>query len=98
MGWTYLMVAVILEIAWALTLKSTVGFTRFWPAVANLCLVIANIWVLSQAFKTLPSSLAYSVWTGLGAAGVMIFSVIFQNEPMSLSKLLCIILIICVVM
>ena len=72
MGWSYLLVAIILEVAWASTLKWTDGYTRPGPSLVNLVLCLANIFFLSQAIKVLPTALAYSIWTGLGAVGVAI--------------------------
>ena len=70
MGWSYLLVAIALEIAWASTLKWTDGYTRPGPSLVNLVLCLANIFFLSQAIKILPTALAYSIWTGLGAVGL----------------------------
>ena len=75
MGWSYLLVAIALEIAWASTLKWTDGYTRPGPSLVNLVLCLANIFFLSQAIKILPTALAYSIWTGLGAVGVAIAAI-----------------------
>ena len=43
MGWSYLLVAIALEIAWASTLKWTDGYTRPGPSLVNLVLCLAKI-------------------------------------------------------
>jgi len=86
MGWTYLGIAVVFEIAWASTLKSTEGYTRPGPTAINLILCLANLFVLSQALKLLPTALAYSVWTGLGACGVALVGYFLQGESFGSAK------------
>jgi len=90
MGWAYLFIAVIFEIAWASTLKWTDGYTRPGPTAVNVLLCVANLWVLAQALKVLPTALAYSVWTGMGAVGVAILAYWLQGEPFDAPKLACI--------
>ena len=89
MGWSYLLVAVALEIAWACSLKWTDGYTRLGPSLINLLLSLANMYFLSQAIKVLPTALAYSIWTGLGAVGVAIITYWLQGESFSLAKIGC---------
>jgi quaternary ammonium compound-resistance protein SugE len=90
MGWTYLLLAVVLEIAWASTLKWTDGYSRPGPTLVNVLLCGANLLVLAQAMKLLPTALAYSVWTGLGAVGVAVLAYWLQGESFDAAKLSCI--------
>ena len=78
MNWIYLFIAGLLEIAWAIGLKYTEGWSRLWPSVITAALMIASFYFLSLAVKSLPFGTAYAVWTGIvtvGAAGwgLMIF-------------------------
>lgn len=95
MGWIILAVAVVLEIAWAMTLKWTEGYTRLVPSLVNFSLATVNLIVLSNAMKLLPTALAYSIWTGLGAVGVTVLAIVYQGEAYNFAKLFCIALIIC---
>ena len=90
MGWVYLLGAVVIETAWASTLKWTDGYSRPGPTAVNLVLCGANLWVLSQALKVLPTALAYSVWTGLGAVGVAVLAYWLQGESFDAVKMGCI--------
>lgn len=90
MGWAFLLCAVVLEIAWASTLKWTEGYSRPGPTLVNLLLCGANLLVLAQAMKVLPTALAYSVWTGLGAVGVAILAYWLQGESFDVAKVGCI--------
>ena len=93
MGWVFLFCAVILEIAWASTLKWTDGYTRPGPTAINFLLCVANMLVLAQAMKVLPTAQAYAIWTGLGAVGVALIAFWFQGESFDLAKVGCIALV-----
>jgi quaternary ammonium compound-resistance protein SugE len=76
MAWVYLSVAGILEIVWASAMKHSEGFTKLWPTIISLVGMVASMILLSMAMKTLPLGTAYSVWTGIGAAGAFIFGIV----------------------
>lgn len=67
MHWFLLVLAGLLEVGWAIGLKSSHGFTRFWPSVATLVLMALSFFLLASALKHLPIGTAYAVWTGIGA-------------------------------
>ncbi|HWQ03646.1 MAG TPA: multidrug efflux SMR transporter [Candidatus Nitrosotenuis sp.] len=94
MAWIFLLIAGALEIAWAMGLKSTQGFTRLWPSVFVLLTGLASVVVLGQATKTLPIGTAYAAWTGIGAAGTALLGILFFNESRDPLRLGCIALII----
>ena len=90
MGWSYLAVAVVLEIGWASSLKWTDGYTRLVPSLINFSLSVANVFFLAQATKFLPTALTYFVWTGVGSVGIAIFAYWFQGESFGLVKIVCV--------
>ena len=94
MAWTYLVIAGLLEIGWAIGLKYTEGFSRLWPSVATLCAMIASFGLLSAALKTIPVGTGYAVWTGIGAAGTTIIGMAFLGESREVLRILCLMLII----
>ena len=87
MPWLALLAAALLEIAWAIGLKYTHGFTRPWPSVWTLLAMTASMILLAWAARTLPIGTAYAVWTGIGAAGTAILGVYLFNEPLSLARI-----------
>ncbi len=91
--WLYLAAAGVLEIAWAVGLKFTHGFTRFWPSVWTIGSMAVSLYLLSLAVRSLPIGTAYAVWTGIGAAGTAIAGMLFLGEPREWVKVLCIFLI-----
>jgi quaternary ammonium compound-resistance protein SugE len=94
MSWLFLLLAGLLEVVWALSLKSTEGFTRLWPTVFTLAIMAASFILLAQAVRTLPISTAYAVWTGIGAVGAAIFGVLIFREAVTVAKVICIALIV----
>jgi len=93
MSWFYLIVAGIFEIAWAMGMKFTMGFSRFWPTVAVLALMALSVYFLSLAVKTVPVGTAYAVWTGIGIAGTSILGMVWFGEPVDVPRVLLIFLI-----
>lgn len=73
----------LLEIVWAIALKHTGGFTRFWPSVIGVSAAVASFFMLSSALKSLPVGTAYAVWVGIGALGVAIAGIVALGESAS---------------
>ena len=94
MAWIALVVAGVFEVAWAIGLKYTEGFTRTWPSVATLAAMFASIVLLAWAMKTLPVGTAYAVWTGIGAVGTVILGIVLFGEAATLARLACVALIV----
>lgn len=94
MSWIYLVLAGLFEIAWAIGLKYTEGWTRLLPSVVTGLLMILSFYFLSLAVRTLPIGTAYAVWTGIGTVGAAIAGIIFFAEPRSIGRIFCIVLII----
>ena len=90
MAWTILFLAGLLEIGWAIGLKFTDGFTRFWPSVLTLASMIGSIVLLGLALQTLPVGTAYAVWTGIGTVGVAILGIYLFGEAATAVRLVCI--------
>jgi len=94
MAWFTLLLAGLLEIGWAIGLKYTDGFTRFWPSVATLSSMLVSLLLLASALRTLPLGTAYAIWTGIGAVGTVTLGIILFGEPASLGRLFCVGLIV----
>ena len=95
MAWTYLLIAGVLEIAWAVGLKYTHGFTRVGPSLFTIVTMIASFWFLSKAVQTIPLGTAYAVWTGIGVLGTTVLGMLLFAEPREALRLTCIALILC---
>jgi quaternary ammonium compound-resistance protein SugE len=87
LSWLILIVAGLFEVAWALGLKYTEGFTRPLWTIATLACMIISVWLLGVAMKTLPVGTAYAVWVGVGATGTVILGILLLDEPASVLRL-----------
>ena len=94
MAWWLLLVAGLLEVAWAIGLKYTDGFTRWWPSVGTLAAMALSIVLLALAMRTLPVGTAYAVWTGIGAVGTVVLGIVLFGEPATAVRLACMALIV----
>src|SRR5690242_4143324 len=93
-AWTVLLVAGVLETAWAIGLKYTQGFTRLWPSVGTGVAAVASMVLLAMAVKVIPVGTGYAVWTGIGAAGTALIGMVWLGESRELLRILCLGLII----
>jgi quaternary ammonium compound-resistance protein SugE len=94
MAWVVLFIAGLLEICWAVGLKYTAGFTRFWPGAFTITSLIASIALLGVALRSLPLGTAYATWTGIGSVGTAILGIILFREPAAAMRIVCIALIV----
>jgi quaternary ammonium compound-resistance protein SugE len=90
MDWLFLLVAGLCEIAWAIGLKYTEGFSRLLPTIVTVAAMVASIGFLGLALKSLPVGTAYAVWTGIGTVGTAALGIYLFNEPATLLRLACI--------
>jgi quaternary ammonium compound-resistance protein SugE len=49
---------------------------------------------MSRALQSLPMGTVYAVWTGIGAAGGILWGILLQGEPATFGRLACLGLII----
>ncbi len=94
MYWLVLFIAGIFEIAWAIGLKYSDGFTKLYPSVFTAVSLILSMGLLTYAVKGLPIGTAYTVWTGIGAVGTTILGILLFNEPKDFLRMFFIFLII----
>ena len=94
MAWVYLTVAGLFEIAWAVGLKYSDGFSKPVASLLTVAAMAMSIWLLSIAMKTIPVGTAYAVWTGIGAVGVAILGMILFGESREILRIACLFLII----
>jgi len=94
MSWIILVVAGLFEVAWAIGLKYTEGFSRLWPSVGTVAAMAASVLLLGWAMRSLPVGTAYAVWTGIGAVGTVILGIVLFSEPATAARLGCVALIV----
>ena len=94
MAWLILFIAGLFEIAWAIGLKYSNGFTIFWPSAFTVVCLIISMTLLALSVKTLPVGTAYGVWTGIGAVGTAILGIILFGESREFIRIFFILLIV----
>ncbi|OJW95514.1 quaternary ammonium compound efflux SMR transporter SugE [Thiobacillus sp. 65-1402] len=94
MNWAILFVAGLLEIGWAIGLKYTDGFTRFWPTVGTATAMVASLILLGIAMRTLPVGTAYAVWVGVGAVGTALLGIVLLGEAVNAARIFSLALIV----
>lgn len=90
MAWVILVLAGLFEVAWAVGLKYTEGFTRLWPTLWTVGAMILSLTLLGLALRSLPLGTAYAVWTGVGTLGTALLGIWLFQEPADAPRLLCI--------
>ncbi len=94
MAWLVLLVAAGFEIAFAVSIKPSDGFTRLWPSLAVAVFGTISVVLLSRTLDRLPVGTAYAAWTGLGSVGVVALGIFLYDEPVTLVRVGCIALIV----
>jgi quaternary ammonium compound-resistance protein SugE len=94
MAWTYLLIAGLLEIVWAIGLKYTEGFTKLVPSLVTGVALVASMVFLALALRAIPVGTGYAIWTGIGAVGTALLGIVLFAEPATLARLGCIGLIV----
>jgi len=87
MAWFLLVLAGLFEVAWAIGLKYTDGFTRLWPTIGTVAAMVISLGLLGLAMKSLPVGTSYAVWVGVGAVGTAILGIVLLGEPANTGRL-----------
>lgn len=87
MAWVYLLVAGLLEVVWAFSMKQSHGFTRLVPSAITIVTRIASFGLLAVAMRSLPLGTAYTIWTGIGAVGAFLVGITVLGEQVSAMRI-----------
>lgn len=94
MSWFYLLVAGVLEVVWAFSMKQSDGFTRPVPTVIMIITMVGSFWLLAVAMRTIPLGTAYTIWTGIGAVGAFLVGITLLAEPVNAGRVMAAVLIV----
>ncbi|SDS95495.1 DMT family transporter [Actinoplanes derwentensis] len=93
MAWLVLVISGVLETVWAIALDRSSGFTRPGPTAVFGAALLLSMAGLGYALRTIPVGTGYAVWVGIGAIGTALTGMIALNEPASLPRILCLLLV-----
>jgi quaternary ammonium compound-resistance protein SugE len=85
-AWVLLVIAGLLEVAWACAMKLSDGFTRIWLTLVTVVAMLGSVGLLALAMRTLPLGVAYMIWTGIGAVGAFVVGVVVLGEPATATR------------
>ncbi|MEU8570272.1 multidrug efflux SMR transporter [Streptomyces pathocidini] len=88
-AWFYLFLAIVFEIVFALGASASKGFTRLWISLVTLVGIVGGIYFISLALRDLDVGVGYTIWTGVGALGTVVFGALIFKEKITTPKLLC---------
>jgi len=86
MSWPLLFLAGLFEVAWAIGLEYSEGFSRPLPTLGTAVAIVLSMVFLAKAVERLPIGTAYAVWTGIGAVGTATLGVLLFDEPATLAR------------
>jgi small multidrug resistance pump len=87
-AYLYLLAAIAAEVFATSTIKSTDGFTRLWPTLACAAGYLISFVALAQAVKGVQVGVAYAIWSGLGTAAIVAIGAAFLGEPITVTKVI----------
>ncbi len=92
-AWIYLLLAGVTEIFFTVFLKLSKGFTQVIPTIAFFVSSFVSLYFMSKANNTLPLSIVYSVWCGIGIVGTALTEVLIFKQPLNLTQIFCVLTI-----
>ncbi|MEK8197615.1 DMT family transporter [Lysinibacillus sp. FSL M8-0134] len=93
-GYLFLTLSIISEVFATTMLKLSDGFTVLVPSLAVALGYGISFYSLSLCLKTMPLSLAYAIWSGVGTALTVMVGIIIWNDIFNLYSAIGIALII----
>lgn len=88
MSWLYLGIAVIFEIAVAISAGRAMGFTRLSWTVATLISGAIATFFLSLALLTFDVGVGYAIWTSVAGVGIVVIGALFFGQRLNWQKIL----------
>ena len=78
----FLGIAIVAEVMATSFLKSAEGFTRLWPSVIVIVGYAIAFLCLSLTLRTIPTGIAYAIWSGAGIVLVSAIAWIFMGQKL----------------
>lgn len=92
--WLILVIAGLFEVGFTTCMKLSEGFTQTKYTLGFLFFSILSLFLLNKAITYISLGTAYAVWTGIGAFGTVLIGILFFKDPVSLYRVLFLILLI----
>ncbi|MFO1443727.1 multidrug efflux SMR transporter [Bacillus sp. Bva_UNVM-123] len=92
MNWLKVFIAAFFEVFWVIGLKHAYDF---WTWTGTIIAIIISFYLMIMAGKKLPVGTVYAVFVGMGTVGTVLSEIIFFSEPIKISKMLLVFLLLC---
>lgn len=87
MHWTYLTLAIVLEVIGTTALKLSDGLNRLVPTVLMFGCYGLAFWCNAMALRRLDLSVTYAIWSGVGTAALAVIGMTWLKEPVNAMKI-----------
>ena len=94
MNWVILAIGIIFEVLGTIFMKFAEGFTKLWPSVLVFVFYGISLAALVFVLKKMDVSIAYAIWASVGTALIAVIGILWFKEPVSIMKVVSILLII----
>ncbi|HLR51483.1 MAG TPA: multidrug efflux SMR transporter [Candidatus Avamphibacillus sp.] len=91
MAWTYVLFAAIVEVFWVIGLRYSSSILEW---LGTIIAIVFSFYFIIKACEKLPSGTVYAVFTGSGAAAIVLIDALVFGSDFSIAQLLFIGLII----
>ncbi|MFY9996365.1 MAG: EmrE family multidrug efflux SMR transporter [Leclercia sp.] len=85
--------AIVAEVIGTTSMKYSEGFTRLWPSLATIVCYCIAFWLLSQTLSTIPTGIAYAIWSGAGIVLISLAGWLISGQKLDLPAIAGMILI-----
>ena len=87
-NWLFLFVAIVSEVIATSALKSSEGFSRFWPSVIVVVGYGIAFYCLALTLRVIPMGVVYAVWSGVGIVLITLVGWLLFDQKLDLPALL----------
>lgn len=88
LSYLYLALAIVCEVIATSFLKSAEGFTRLGPSVITAVGYALAFFFLSLTLRTVPTGVAYAIWSGAGIVLVSAIAWFWQGQQLDAAALI----------
>ncbi|GBR04319.1 SMR family transporter [Acetobacter oeni] len=78
----FLAVAILSEVIATSCMKASDGYTKLVPSAISILCYVVSFYFLSQALKTIPTGIAYAIWSGVGIVLISLIAWLFQGQKL----------------
>lgn len=87
-AYLYLAGAIVAEVVATTSLKASDGFTKFWPSVIVVIGYGIAFCLLSLTLKTIPTGVAYAIWSGVGVVLIALAAWLLQGQKLDAAAMI----------